>query len=670
MRDSGHVICWGFNNDLQASGSSLSSGIPESKRVENLTTDYTFKSVSASYVHTCGILDGETTGQPDGEVLCWGHNANGQATPPAGATFSQLSVGLYHGCGLLDAQDGQSARRAVCWGADNNLDENDNVVPTIYRFDTKADFGQADIPAKLADKEFTSISAGRYHTCAVRSDNGAVECWGDAEATKIPTQLSDERFSSVSVSSLALFTCGITEGNRVRCWGPGEQHHVPEDYVDAEFASVSASGWHVCATTANGRVFCWGADADTSTPEIDIYKGSTIVNTRQAWVPRSFRASAFEPEVIGPKPTADVRILRIEPTIRGVHLRPDELVRLDVEIYGRQDIRDDSLGDRPEITFEWVDGISGSTEVSGVGAFEESVASYDDREINGQPDDKRVLYTSPSNPGRYFLKAMLEPGTECLGKREGETDEDVVERCTAIFDLTVRRVTPAGPTPVPPSNPAGEIPDVIVDDRGTNYEVFTPEGGGEFVTEKCSLKIPKGAVNNSEIIGVHITELETPDEQVEIADLRFMTNGIQCDISAVDANGEAITDYQLLKPGDICMPLPDSFRPKAVDALVGAINPDATLTALSSKLYLVTSAGALKVCGNISSLSATTTVALRAEAAGELPHTPAPVPDAAEIETGGLRFSEIQGVIAMLLGVAILALAVGLVFGRRRARNH
>ena len=223
-------------------------------------------------------------------MLCWGHDSNGQATPPDGATFSRISVGLYHGCGLLDGQNGQSAGQAVCWGAQNDLDANNNVVPTVFGFNIRADFGQADIPAKLVDKEFISISAGRYHTCAVRSDTGAVECWGLSQNTEIPEELTDERFSSVSVSSLRGFTCGITEGNRVRCWGPGEQHHVPEEYVDADFASVSASVHHVCATQTNGRVFCWGADADTSTPEIDIYKGSTIVNTRQAWVPRSFRA--------------------------------------------------------------------------------------------------------------------------------------------------------------------------------------------------------------------------------------------------------------------------------------------------------------------------------------------------------------------------------------------
>ena len=66
VKESGHVICWGFNNNLQAKGSTGNpSDVPESKKVQNLATDYTFKSVSAAYFHTCGILDGRTA-QSDG----------------------------------------------------------------------------------------------------------------------------------------------------------------------------------------------------------------------------------------------------------------------------------------------------------------------------------------------------------------------------------------------------------------------------------------------------------------------------------------------------------------------------------------------------------------------------------------------------------------------------
>ena len=715
LREGGVLNCWGRldNTFRQASGwAKVGKALAaQAAFVRDLATSYTFKEVSANRFHSCGILRGvsplpiepplESGGDPrtrapseifndftetetitelsDGQVLCWGLKVNGQSLPPSD-TFAKISAGLYHACGLLDEGNAERVGTAVCWGSENPVDENNAVVPTEAG-DPRADYGQAEVPPELQSVRIASISAGRYHTCAVREDNNALVCWGRPELTHVPERIESEKFDKVNVSDY--FSCGVTIAAHVKCWGPESlnepnsdvpvpaydlnQFHVPEVFARADFLEVSAGPRHVCATQSDGRVYCWGADADPSTLEIDIYSGRQIINTRQAWVPRSFRALP-PPIVIPPKPTADVRILRIEPSIRGVTLKAGASVVLGVEVYGRQDIRDDSLGDRADVTFAWT--IEDATSIQADGEFHEVVESGDDREANGETDDRRVLHVASSEPGRYVIRAALDPGTECMPKLVGETEDDAVERCTAVFEMTVGRSSPAVPTPVPPRNPTGDIPSVIVDDGGTNYEVFTPEGGGEFATERCSFRAPEGSVDNGQVIGVSITELSWPEQQIDVEDPRFMTEGLQCRIDAVTVDGSRLSDNRLRTPGVVCMPLPDTFRPKAVDAFVGSINSDSTLTALSSKLYLATSAGGLNVCGNISSLSATTTVALRAEAAGELPPTPVPTPDVAEIDTGGRRPSEIQGLFAMLLGVAILALAVGLVFGRRRARDH
>ncbi len=703
VRETGHVMCWGRNNNLQSRGWSDATLSPDleadSALVENLTTDYTFKAVSASDYHTCGILDGRTEDQTSGAVLCWGHNADGQATPPS-STFKQISTGLYHGCGLLDGQNGQLENRIECWGATNQ-------DTTIAR-DTTSDYGQADIPSELEGVEFLSVSAGVYHTCGVRKDTGAVACWGFSEIAEVPDDLRGQRYTSVNAWRFS--TCGITEEKRVKCWGPSEitwpgtefavvaynlnQHRVPEAYLEAEFERVSVSARHVCATNADGKVLCWGADAIPSTSELDVFVGKRIINTGQAWVPRSFRAipptptptptatPTFTPtpvpETPVPTPTFTptpiplplARILRIEPAIRSVTLTVNEEVRLAAQVYGRQDIRDDSLGDDPGVTFEWTAEDRAGESEPGQGEFAESVSSVYGREKNSLPDDRRVLYTAPAEPGRYRVRAALDVGTsECLGRRDGETEEDAIERCTAIFDITVMLPSPDEPTPVPPRNPAGEMPEVIVDEDGTNYEVFTPQDGGEFVIERCTFKIPKGAINDMEVIGVSVTELEEPEDQIYVDDPRFMTDGIQCRISAVDVHGAPLIDYQLLAPGEICMPLPDEFRPNGVDALVGAINPDATLTALSSKIYLAGRTGALQVCGSISTLSATAVVALRAEVAGELLPTPVPTADVADIDTGASRLSQSRAAALTLLGIVLAALAVAIMINRNRRKS-
>ncbi len=63
-------------------------------------------SVSVGGRHTCGVAK-------DGDVVCWGDNRQGQASPPGGA-FAVVSAGERHTCGLRP--DGT----ALCWGFDGN----------------------------------------------------------------------------------------------------------------------------------------------------------------------------------------------------------------------------------------------------------------------------------------------------------------------------------------------------------------------------------------------------------------------------------------------------------------------------------------------------------------------------------------------------------------------
>ncbi len=700
VRESGHVNCWGFNNNLQGSGwspdfGSIESGTSppsalynETSAVKDLTIDYSFKSVSASFFHTCGILDGLGTGQTDGQVLCWGHNRNGQATPPEGMTFASISAGWYHTCGLLDDQNGQLAGTPVCWGGENDLDDDGNVLSTFWDYDSRADFGQADVPPELDGVPLSTISARRFHTCGISADTSRLVCWGLPELAEVPEEFAEDQFSAVATSWQA--TCGINSRGLAKCWGHDrwseyvQQLRIPTDYAGTRFVAISVGRDHVCATREDGKVICWGADADLSTPQLEIYRphptvpgAFRIVNTRQAWVPREFRVAPIDliPLPIDPSPTptpgpvAWPDILRIEPSIRGISLRPDDPMLIEVKVYGRQDIRDDALGDSSEVTFDW--SAEDMMEQSGPenGEFAESERLGNNRERNDRPDDRRVLYTAPADPGRYRIRASLDVGPECLGVREGETEQDAVDRCTAVFDVTVLRRS-LDPSPSPdPVDPEGELPEVIVDENGRNYEVFTPEDGGEFVGENCTFKVPRGAVNTREVIGISIAVLEDDAEKLLVADYRFMTYGIQCRIDAVDALGARLIDYRLGVSAEVCMPLPDMFRPQATKVLVGAINPDGTLTALGGRLFLATKTGALKVCSNISSLSTTTIVALRAEAGGELPPTPAAMPDVSEIESGGSRLSELHSAALMLLGISSMVVATVVIchlFGRRR----
>ena len=322
-------------------------------------------------------------------------------------------------------------------------------------------------------------------------------------------------------------------------------------------------------------------------------------------------------------------ISRIEPAVRSVTLSADDTVTLGVLVYGLQDAEDSELG---EGNIAWTE---------------------DDASLDGSGVE--IEYTAPSSPGSYTVKAMTAAGT-CEG-------DDAA--CSATITVRVRRPSAPQPAPEAPANPTGDIPSVIADADGNQYEVFTPEGGGTFdAGEGYSIRAEAGAVPNGEFIGIRMSD-EGAASNAGMTHQRYTVGGNAYAVSAVDGSGASVSSYVLDEAATVCIPLPDELRSNISNVALVVINSDGTLTTLSGGGSVHIGSGGASVCGSLSSLPAS--VAVGSEGAPAAIPTPTPEPTPEPPDTGGTAPAS-SGVVlwALLLGLAIATFGGILTIARRR----
>lgn len=141
--------------------------------------------------------------------------------------FVSLSVGDQHGCVL------QSDGRPLCWG--------DN------------EYGQTDV----ALGHFDMLSAGFTRTCALRTSDNAVVCWG-GEGDEPTNELQSAPNGTLQTLSLGPQSiCGIRPNGGVVCWKNPRDRQLP-DMVDGDFLDVSTGISGACAIESDQTVSCWG----------------------------------------------------------------------------------------------------------------------------------------------------------------------------------------------------------------------------------------------------------------------------------------------------------------------------------------------------------------------------------------------------------------------------
>lgn len=256
LRSNGTVVCWGNDFHQQASPPFSS---------------FDFTHVEAGAEHACAVTVMEG-------VVCWGDASHGATMPPP-LSYSRTSGGRYHSCGITAGPFFPS--RIVCWG-DDSQGQLTGIPSGVFTEVSAGAFhtcairsdgtlacwgldldGQATPPTGT----FISVGAGNYHSCGVRSD-GTLACWGrDTFGQATPPAGTFTQVSAGGAPPLGGHSCAIRSSGTLACWGSslgGSHADMPGDVMQ----QVSAGGLHTCALRANGTVACWGDNSLTGETDV------------------------------------------------------------------------------------------------------------------------------------------------------------------------------------------------------------------------------------------------------------------------------------------------------------------------------------------------------------------------------------------------------------------
>jgi alpha-tubulin suppressor-like RCC1 family protein len=274
MVKDGTLSCWGSN-----AASQLGTGDSNGRREPSVVgRDNDWLDVAAAARHSCGL-------RAPGMLFCWGDNNQGQlglggmagtrlrSSPMRVGTFDDFTKVSCAGESCCALRDGGAL---YCWGS--NTDGNAGVNRTAN--------GPVVAPTQVtANGDFTSVSVGAAHSCAIRGD-GTLWCWGrnnDGElglgsarvAQRQPVRVGSAN-DWTSVSAGQQHTCGIRRGGLLFCWGGngssqvGVGREAPDGVVlvidqplevelTGGWGSVVAGGFHTCARKDRAPdLMCWG----------------------------------------------------------------------------------------------------------------------------------------------------------------------------------------------------------------------------------------------------------------------------------------------------------------------------------------------------------------------------------------------------------------------------
>jgi alpha-tubulin suppressor-like RCC1 family protein len=299
---SGGVYCLGPNSDQQlGTGDPTTFFTPTLKQLGGSLSGIAATQVSIWGIHGCALAQGK--------AHCWGRDLDGalgngaggnQGVPGpvddtgvlSGKTLTKITAGgtpnnvvdIYAYTCALD-----STGLAYCWGSnqakagvlDGGMLGDGTIIPRQSPVAVSGGF------------QYTDIVAGKWHTCAIRT-NGKLYCWGSdnngqvgngtgASVTSpvaVQGPLLNLEFGNANFTKIAsgyAHTCAINSvNNGMWCWGQnaqgqlgdgtttGRENAVKVSATDSTGASipgwsqVTAGQYYTCGMSTAGKLYCWG----------------------------------------------------------------------------------------------------------------------------------------------------------------------------------------------------------------------------------------------------------------------------------------------------------------------------------------------------------------------------------------------------------------------------
>lgn len=270
----GKIRCWGDNQI----GSQLGFKLPSSLSYSFTTPTYvdnenTYSDISSGSYATCGIQS------PSGSVKCWGTNSNGllgrsysdknSATPEVvdpGIEYKQVATGSKSTCGLT------LSGKIKCWGKEE--------LGSLGLGSTKASLLPKEIlTIDSIGKSYLGNGVKADHYCSIRTEDSALQCWGNNSEGQIGdnTLLERPQLSLIdygtqyqSVHRGSNHTCGLTQSGEVKCWGKNDLGQLGVGFqiinsntplsvdLETKYLKLSTGSSNSCGITEAGDLKCWG----------------------------------------------------------------------------------------------------------------------------------------------------------------------------------------------------------------------------------------------------------------------------------------------------------------------------------------------------------------------------------------------------------------------------